>query len=196
MIEYHFNIQKVIQIINFLLKRNGGEINYTKLIKELYLSDRLMLKKYNDVITGDKFVNMNNGQVVSKIYNLIKNEGAKEHQRIWNSLFMKDGYNLKFLVSNNLNDDELSEAEIKVLEEIDDKFKNYSYQQMINYVHKLPEWKNPKNSSNLLKHETVLKALKRSDEEINYIKQEVQSRTGGFERLLCVKMLKRKLFGN
>jgi len=175
MIKYEFNINKIKQIVNFLLKENNGKINYTKLIKLLYLSDRLMLEKCNDVITGDKFVNMPRGQVVSTIYDLIKGKAKREYQASWDSLFIKDGYDLKFLVSNNLNDDELSEAEIEILKEIDKKFKKDSCKKIIDYIHTLPEWQDPKGSSKPLSYEKVLKAVHKSKKEIEYIQKENQS---------------------
>lgn len=49
-------IRKLIDSINYLVERNGGRINYTKLIKLLYLADRKALINWGFTITGDSYV--------------------------------------------------------------------------------------------------------------------------------------------
>ena len=90
-----FNIDKLIQACNYLVKKNNNSLNYTKLIKLLYIADKESLKRSLQTITGDTYVSMDNGPVLSKLYDLIKGQYHKElYQNLWNSRFIKDGYNL------------------------------------------------------------------------------------------------------
>ena len=47
----------------------------------LYVADREALLTWNRPITGDKFVSMDNGPVVSLIYDLIKHNGPAKTWR-------------------------------------------------------------------------------------------------------------------
>ena len=47
------NIDKLIQIANYILKKYDFSLNYTKLIKELYLADRECIKRTGWSMTGD-----------------------------------------------------------------------------------------------------------------------------------------------
>ena len=61
-----FNLEKLIQACNYLLKKNNYSLNYTKLIKLLYLADKESLKGAIQTISGDTYVSMDNGPVLSK----------------------------------------------------------------------------------------------------------------------------------
>ena len=65
------NMKKVIQVAGHLLQKYSGRLNYTKLIKLLYLADREALSKWDVPITGDRYTALHNGPIVSEIYNLI-----------------------------------------------------------------------------------------------------------------------------
>jgi hypothetical protein len=56
-------IEKLMQAVGYLLKKYKRRLNYTKLIKELYLTGRESLKETNQAISGDSYVNMKNGTV-------------------------------------------------------------------------------------------------------------------------------------
>jgi uncharacterized phage-associated protein len=167
-----FNIEKITQITNYILQKNGGIVNYTKLGKLLYLADKECLKRYNYTISDDKFYSLKNGPILSEFYDLIMGRGAKSNQMIWNFLFKKEGYNLKILQENNLDDSKLSEAELEILDYIDEKYKDKDYTYLINDANKsflYPEWENPGNSNKPLELERVLKFLGKSKEEIDFI---------------------------
>jgi uncharacterized phage-associated protein len=66
-------IEKLVQTTAYLLKKYGNmRLNYIKLIKELYLSDREFINAINCTITGNNYVCMKHGPVLSNLYALIK----------------------------------------------------------------------------------------------------------------------------
>ena len=189
MINFKFDINKIIQIVNYLLKRNDGRVNYTKLIKLLYIADKEFFGQWDISITQDSYESMSNGPVLSKTYDLIKDEIVSPEQAQWNCLFTKDGYDLILLGDNNLPTSLLCEAEIQMLDEIDEKFKDYSYSDMIEYTHRydlFPEvkWEEAGYSSIDLSIENILISLKRTPEEIEAISQEIHSQQKVIEILL------------
>jgi uncharacterized phage-associated protein len=166
-------IEKTIQVCNFLLKRNNSRMNYTKLIKLIYLADKKFLDYTEIPITGDTYVSMDNGPVLSGLYDLIREKYSNKYvQKDWNSCFKTDGYDL-VIVDKNISNGELSPVIEEILTELDLKFKNYNYKEMIEYTHKnCPEWVNPNGSSKEIKMKDILKSLNRNKRQINYIIRE------------------------
>ena len=173
MITYRFEIMKIIQIVNLLLKLNNGCLNYTKLIKLLYLVDREALRRWDLTITKDKYVNMSKGPVLSKLYDLIRKRAKpRESQKLWNKYFDKKDFDLIAFDTNNAGDGELSEREIELIKEIDDVYKLHSYSCMIELSHELPEWEDPGTSKRPLSINSILSEIGRSDKEIQDIECE------------------------
>jgi uncharacterized phage-associated protein len=179
MITFTFDIKKTVQIINQILRRNRGSINYTKLIKLLYIADKDALSKYDTTITGDKYCAMDNGPVLSEIYDLIRGKSVNSHYQLyWDGFFCKKDYDLILVHKNNLPGDKLSAAELEILDSVDAQFKKKSYSDMIKYVHNqelFPEikWDGAKQSSIPLPVEEILAKLGRSESEIEAIEKEI-----------------------
>lgn len=170
-------IEKLIQTAGYILSKYNGIMNYTKLIKILYLADRKTMEKTGYSITGDSYVSMKDGPVLSGLYNLIKNRfNDRITQYYWNSKFQTDGYNIHLLVpfiSNGL----LSEFELESLDSIDARFHDESYSKMIDYVHdskNCPEWKRTQ-SSLPISEEEILRNLGFSETDIEILEEEKES---------------------
>ena len=112
-----FNIEKLIQACNYLLKKSNGVQNYTKLIKLLYLADKESLKNSLQTITGDTYVSMDNGPVLSNLFDLIKGKYHGRAQNLWDSRFIRDGYDL-VVATDRIPYGELSGFEMKILDDI------------------------------------------------------------------------------
>ena len=169
MITFNFDINKLSQIVNYLLKLNRFRLNYTKLIKLLYLADREALKLWDTTITKDHYYNMKSGPVLSCLYDLIQGRLKNENQSFWDRFFITDVFDLKSIIKNDLPEDELSPREQELLQKIDKKFKKYDYKAMIKYCHdNLEEYEKPIpiESRVPLKINKILKILGRSEEEI------------------------------
>src|SRR5260370_7701525 len=72
-----FDEAKATQAAALILKLRGDRMHYLKLIKLLYLVDRAALLNWGVPVTTDHYVSMDNGPVVSRIYNLITEETPK-----------------------------------------------------------------------------------------------------------------------
>ena len=69
--------------------------------------------------------------------------------------------------------DELSEAEIAVLEEVWEALGRKGRWELVELAHKLPEWKDPQGSALLISYRDILAAQGISDEEIGAIEEEI-----------------------
>ncbi|MCH3917122.1 MAG: SocA family protein [Spirochaetia bacterium] len=169
------DIEKIVQVVGYVLKKNDGRLNYTKLIKLLYLADKESYKAINHSITGDRYVAMPNGPVLSRLYDLIKDRDSDAmSQCFWNGRFSRDGYDL-ILLSDKIPEGKLSRFEKKVLDDIEAKFHNNSFREMICFVHNpenCPEWHNPGNTSKIITEENILTSLGRTPQEISTILEE------------------------
>lgn len=178
-----FEIKKITEIVKYMLSRNAGVMNYTKLIKLLYLADKESLRVNDVSVSGDAFYSMKNGPILSGVKDLIDNKYSfVADQDTWVKSFEKRGYDLILVDKEKSNYEELSDFEIELLDKIDNEFKDKDYGYMIEYTHdkqKFPEvqWQEAEKlgTSIPISIESVLKSLNKTDEEINGIIAEVDS---------------------
>ena len=183
MIQFKFDPEKIIQIVDFLVARNSFALNYTKMIKLLYLADREALKEHDIVITGDKYCSMKSGPVLSEILDLVNGEHQDNKvQKLWDSHFKTIGFDIIATTKKETGCDKLNDYEISLLTKIDEKFKDFDYGQMIKFIHnkkEFPEvrWKeaDEMGTSLHLGIEDILMVFGRTGEEIEEIERETES---------------------
>jgi uncharacterized phage-associated protein len=169
MIRFQFNSIKTTQAAGFLLERHRGSMSKGVLIKLLYLADRKLLAKRGQPLTGDQPVSMENGPVLSKTYDLTKG-AALEHRAYWEqhiSVAKKGDYYVS--LKKKTGTEHLSKSEIQALEEVDEECGNWSWRRLVEYCHRLPEWKNPGKSSASIPVEQILAAVGKNRAEISQI---------------------------
>jgi uncharacterized phage-associated protein len=170
------NIEKLVQATGYLLKKyDKRRLNYTKLIKELYLADRESIDFSNSSITGDTYVSMKHGPVLSNLYALIKGKSHDiQAQEYWDSRFSTDGDEL-LANFDQYPAGKLSRADEAILDRIDGQFHQMRYGELIDYVHaNCPEWHNPGNSATPINLENILEALGRTPEQIEWILEDAR----------------------
>jgi len=169
------NIEKLVQTVSYLLKKNNYRLNYTKLIKILYLADKASLDRINRSMTGDTYAALHNGPILNELYCLIRGKSAnREHQCYWDGRFSTDGYDLVSL-SDKIPEGKLSRFEKQVLDRLDEQFHASSYDRIIDFVHdpqNCPEWHDPGSTSTPISLSDILLSLGRSKEEIEHILHE------------------------
>ncbi|MDO9533271.1 MAG: Panacea domain-containing protein [Deltaproteobacteria bacterium] len=175
MIRFKFNETKTTQAAAFLLKENGGKMNYMKLIKLLYLADREALSQWERPITGDVYVSMDNGPVLSKVLDKINSgRGPSGVKSYWHKYISSpEGYNVK-LLKQEPQFDELSKREKNLLLHIFAKYKEFDKWQMVKICHDiLPEWRDPDGTSIPIRVEDILREVKKTERDIAFIDDEV-----------------------
>ena len=112
-----FNETKATQAAARLLFLRGGTMSYVKLIKLLYLADREALIRWGRPITTDCYVSLDNGPVVSRIYDLIRDEPQPNSFLIWRK-FISDPESYEVHVLDDPGSGELSGAEQEVIDQV------------------------------------------------------------------------------
>ena len=168
------DIKKVVQIVGYILSKYEGRLNYTKLIKILYLADREAMKVSGYPITGDSYVSMPQGVVLSGILNLIKDDYInRDFQNLWDARFMTDGFDLVMLCSS-IPTGLLTDFEIQTLDSVDNRFHNQRFGKLIDYIHNpgnCPEWE-PTESSIPLPKKKIYAVLGYTEEQIEALEEE------------------------
>ncbi len=178
--DFHFDERKAAQAAAYFAKKAGGEINYMKLIKLLYLADREAIKRWNFPIVGGHYVSMDNGPVTSPIYDAIKSPDLGFPA--WKNLFRKAGYDL--ILTSEPEFADLSRAEMEALDFIEREFGDKGEWDLVYYTHeKCPEWSDPQGSSIPIDPEEILRKIGKTPGEIAVAKEEA-AKFSVIERLL------------
>lgn len=168
-----FDERKAAQAAAYLLHRAGGRLPLLKLMKLLYLSERRSLKEYGDTITGDAFVSMPQGPVLSMTYDHLN--GALPSQaggwttwvsdRAGNDVALADPSMIRSAEEDLLA---LSETDLESLEAVWREFGHLGKWALVDYTHSpaCPEWENPNGSSRPIPTGRLLKALGHSPEVV------------------------------
>ncbi len=115
---------------------------------------------------------MDHGPVPSQTYNLIS--GALSDSQIWDE-FISDRSNHQIALRKEPEIDELSRAELNLLDEVLKEFGTMDRWALSEETHKFPEWKNPHGSALPISLEDILSADKGSAEEIDQILEELEA---------------------
>jgi len=110
-----YDIQKTLAAVAYLIQKEGGEVNFFLALKMLYVADKDALIQWGKPITGDDFVSMDKGPVLSKTYNFFKGTGLKDEQAVWNSAITERVNHIVRLI-REVDLGVLSEREVEALE--------------------------------------------------------------------------------
>ncbi len=169
-VEFRFHPQKTVEAAATLLKLHGKPMKYLGLLKMLYLADRLALQKMDQPITGDHYVSMDYGPVLSGVYDLIKGKPVDEALPLW-SKFISTHQNYCVNLLSDPGNDELCEEEEEIIHQVYQQFGCLDPFLVAGWTHNLPEWQDPHGSAIPIPVEVILKNLGKSDSEIAEIQQ-------------------------
>ena len=165
-IQFPFNERKALAAATYLLAQNGGTMNYMRLLKLLYFADRMSFQEYGRPITGDRYVAMKLGPVLSTVYDRIKDG-------VWGERIRKIRCDLRLVGPEFI--DPLSEAEIAILDEVTRTFRTLDHWNLSNLSHDLPEWNETPNKANgNIPVESILRTLGKKSVAIREIREEAR----------------------
>ena len=160
--------EKATQAAISLLNLDGGQMNHMKLIKLLYLADRLALIQWGRPITFDGYVSMPHGPVLSFTLDLINSQPDTNETTYWHRYISERNAHQVSVLSVSPND-QLSRAEEELLAQVYSEFGHLSQWDLRDYTHKLPEWHDPKGSSHPIDIREILLSGGHSEEDIQEI---------------------------
>jgi uncharacterized phage-associated protein len=173
-----FKVRKAAQIAAFFARKEGGAINLLKLVKLIYLANRRAMEKYDYPLIDDYLVSMDQGPVNSTVYDYMN--GVRQEREDWEEFVTgRTGYTvgLRHRALSTKDLDELSDADLGILNKIWDRFGRLDEWALVKYTHRhCPEWEDPHGTSLGIPYERVFKALgkKHSAELARLIEQRRQ----------------------
>jgi len=170
-IQFRFHPKKAVEAAAILLKLHREPMKYLGLLKMLYIADRFALKHMEQPITGDHYVSMDYGPVLSGVYDLIKGQAVDDALPLWYKFISPPKNNKVSLIADPGNED-LCEQEEEIIQQVYQSFGHLNPFGVAEWTHQLPEWQNPNGSAIPISVEDILKNVGKSNEEIQLIQQE------------------------
>lgn len=160
-----FSTRKAAQVVAFFGLKAGGKINVLRATKLIYLADRRSMEKRDFPITEDNFVSMPFGPVNTITYDYINGRAPVRHDEWAEFVGKRTEYDIPVAEGVKFqNLDELSRADLAILEETWAEFKDIEKYELSEWTHKFcPEWQNPGTSSIPIDFSTVYRKLGKSN---------------------------------
>lgn len=168
--QYLFNERKAAQTAAFFIFKAGGCLEILKLMKLMYLAERESLKQYGESITGDAFVSMPHGPVLSMTLDCINGNSANMLNGWDTWIADRTGRQVSLKDPSMLRDEKdlgaLSKADLKILAQTWSDYGHFSAWTLRNMTHSqlCPEWTDPNGSSLPIDIMNLLKILGYSEE--------------------------------
>lgn len=166
MICFVFDEKKATDAAAYLLSLNNNRLPYMKLMKLLYISDRVSLSEYHYSITTDSYYSMKFGPVVSGIYDCIRHWNDLPDDSPWKrTIYINKERYEAVLTDENNPFDMLSEEEKDILRDANNGHDSENQFELSQFTHSFPEWKDPGNSRIPLSIEEIINATVKDEKE-------------------------------
>ena len=168
-----FNERKAAQTAAQILGLQGSRMPYIKLVQLLYLADRQSLIETGYTVTGDRLVASHHGPALGRILDLIT-WGPVGHS-VWQTVVSSpENYNVS-LLTDDAGSEELSEYEIALLADVNERYGHMDRSELLKYTRSLPEWGDPVGESAEIDARVILREAGKSDDEIKAISAQVEA---------------------
>lgn len=168
-----FNERKAAQAAAQVLRLQGRRMPYIKLVQLLYLADRQSLIETGYTVTGDRLVASHHGPTLGRVLDLIT-WGPVGHSAWQETVSPPENYEVS-LQTQEAGADELSEYEIALLAEVNERFGQMDSAELLKYTRSLPEWADPPGESAEIDARLILREAGKSDEEIKATSAQVEA---------------------
>ena len=172
---FRFNLGKATEAACLFLERGGGQMNIMKLVKLLYLLDRLSLDRRGIPVCGGDYLSMRNGPVTSEVLDLI-NEGSlyRETDHRWEQC-IRDRANHEVALRQMPQREQVSNAEVKLLDEIWTEHGGRTQWQLVDWCHEhCKEWTPVSSGKSPISVEQIGESLGKASDEIAWLTREAR----------------------
>ncbi|MFY2996339.1 Panacea domain-containing protein [Achromobacter xylosoxidans] len=174
-----FDERRAAQSAAFLLFKAGGSLPLIKVVKLIYLAERLSFQRYGVPLTGDRLVSMDHGPVLSRVYDHM-NGAVKSCPGGWETWIAdRSGHVIALRDPGAIRSPEedllrLSDSDLEVLSEVWEQFGSWERWDLVQYTHdKLPEWEDPHGSSKPISYESLFSALGYNSDQVSHLKERI-----------------------
>ena len=171
-----FRQDKATQAACILIEREGGRMNYMKLLKLMYVADRKGLLERGRPITFDSYYSLDRGPILSRTKNLIVEGTFPGEDSLWERhISPPEGYDVA-VQEEDCTPDDLSEAEIETLERTYNELGHLDQWQLVGWCHEnLAEWRDPHGSATQIAYHDILIRGGKTETEAAEIEEELSA---------------------
>ncbi|OOR94505.1 hypothetical protein B0186_11520, partial [Canicola haemoglobinophilus] len=177
-----FNEAKTAQAAAYLLYKAGGTMHHIKLMKLLYLADRLSWQLNECSISGDDYYSLPYGPVLSNTLNLMRGETLNRLPSIWEEWISdKENHQVSLAKHVDTSDEyfwgELSLSDEEILNDVFKKYGSLDRFTLVELTHDpryIPEWENPHGGAKKIPLERLLSYIGKTKEQIQSILEELE----------------------
>jgi len=174
-VSLRFDIKKATEVACQFLKREGGTINIMKLVKLVYLLDRLSVARRGIPVVGGTYFSLPNGPITSELLDLINTGslwGAKECN--WEE-FISDRQDHNVTMAKEPPPDHLAPAELDLIDAVYREHGTKDQFELRDWCHEhCEEWMPLEQGRDRIPLERLARAVGKSDEQINRLKEETE----------------------
>jgi len=150
-------------IVYFVFRSPNHKVNRLKLMKLLWLADRLHLNKYGRLISGNSYHALPHGPVPS--------EALDMSRKAISDKFEVHGKTIS--TNKDFNSDYFSNSDKEIMHEVWEKYNAYNSAKLKNMSHKFPEWLRYKKELNDINFPNSYKIIiddffSAPDKDVNY----------------------------
>jgi hypothetical protein len=177
LISHPLNEAEMTQIACRIVEAYGGQINFFRLVKLLYIVEHESWKQLSQPAMGGEYFSLGEGPMISETADATKPEFA-ENFKIWTQHLEKvkfgNGNGSAIKIIKPAGRDEISDALLAIVDNVIIKTKNWKNDPTLkNYVHALKEYKKPAAGGRLpIQAEEILEGVGKSPEKIKKIQSE------------------------
>lgn len=139
----NIDIRKIIQMLNYLAVKQGGDaMNKMKAYKLVWLADRYHVRQYGRLISNDTYYALPKGPIPTEVKHILDEEktlSEKDKAIVDESLKIIDLNNYCSILKPNLK--VFSASDKEALDKIWSAFGEMSPFELSEFSHKFPEWK-------------------------------------------------------
>lgn len=173
---FRFNTRKATEVASLLITKEGGQLNVMKLIKLVYLLDRLSIAKRGIPVVGGVYYSLPNGPVTSELLDII-NAGklANDSDNSWETFISDRAEHKISLVNGEAPIESISDSEIQLIEEIYIEHGAKDQWAIRDWCHQnCGEWTPLENGRELIRIEQIAANVGKSDAQVRKIVEEAR----------------------
>ena len=172
-VNFRFDITKATEAACQFLKREGGSINIMKLVKLIYLLDRLSVARRGIPVVGGAYFSLPNGPITSEFLDLINSGclwGAKDCH--WDE-FLSDRKDHEVAMIKEAPRDHLSDSEIDLIDAVYQEHGKRNQWELRDWCHEhCGEWSPLQEGRERIDIESVAVHAGKDHEEVGRIREQ------------------------
>ena len=157
--------EKSAQIAAFFVEREGGKIPHLKLIKLMYIADRMSMEKTGFPMTYDRMKSLPHGPILDQTLNFIDSKPTPMPES-W-AKFLEKECRHTLTLHEEMEFSSLSLNDIDILNDVYDTYGHLGKYALRDLTHDplhFPEWRDPNGSSLPIHYEDIFLAVGDSNE--------------------------------